>query len=88
MIRKYVLIIERRNDGQQKYVFASSSLSEVREYIDHKYRGSKRITPSVLELFKELIIDKYYYIIKRTANLQNDYILRIKAVDLNEEEEN
>ncbi len=87
MVRKYVLSVEKLDaEEDPSFVYVSSDLSKVRDYIKRKYRNAKRICVSKDELFKGHIIDKYYYKLKRTLWSQTRMILCIQCVDLDEDE--
>lgn len=86
MVRKYVLSVEKLDTGEDpSFVYVSSDLSDVRDYIRRKYHGAERVDVGKDELFKEHVIDKYYYRLKRTAWLHTRMILRIMCVNLNDD---
>lgn len=85
-MKKYVLSIEKSN-GEKKFIYSDSNIEEIRKYINLKYRGVKKIYPTTSELFKENVIDKYYYILHRTKDVQERFILRITVVELKDDYE-
>jgi hypothetical protein len=86
-MKKYLLSIEKPNELEKKFVFADSDIDEVRRYIDMKYHGAKKIYPTADELFKEKVVDKYSYIIQRTYDIQDMFILRITVADIKDYDE-
>jgi hypothetical protein len=86
-MKKYLLSIEKPNELEKKFVFADSDIDEVRRYIDMKYHGAKKIYPTADELFKEKVVDKYSYIIQRTYDIQDRFILRITVADIKDYDE-
>lgn len=86
-MKKYVLSIEKPNELDKKFVFADSDINKVRYYIDMKYHGAKKIYPTADELFKEKVVDKYSYIIQRTYDIQDVFILRITVADIKDYDE-
>ena len=86
-MKKYVLSIEKPNELEKKFVFADSDIDEVRRYIDMKYHGAKKIYPTTEELFKEKVVDKYSYIMQRTYDIQDMFILRITVTDIKDYDE-
>lgn len=85
-MKKYVLSVENPQ-GEKKFVYSDSNLDELRHYIEMKYHGAKKIYPTAEELFKDKIIDKYYYVLHRTFDIQAKFILRISIVDLKDDYE-
>ena len=85
-MKKYVLSVEN-TQGEKKFVYSDSNLDEIRHYIEMKYHGAKKIYPTAEELFKDKIIDKYSYIMNRTFDIQEKFILRISIVDLKDDYE-
>ena len=85
-MKKYVLSVENPQ-GEKKFVYSDSNLDEIRHYIEMKYHGAKKIYPTAEELFKDKIIDKYSYIMNRTFDIQEKFILRISIVDLKDDYE-
>lgn len=85
-MKKYVLSVENPQ-GDKKFVYSDSNLDEIRHYIEMKYHGAKKIYPKTDELFKDKVIDKYSYILHRTFDIQDQFILRISIVDLKDDYE-
>lgn len=85
-MKKYVLSVEN-SQGEKKFVYSDSHIDIIRDYIDMKYHGAKKIYPTSDELFKDKVVDKYSYILNRTLDIQEKFILRITVINLNNDYE-
>lgn len=84
MEKKYVVSVDQLGK-KRKYVFASSSLNECRDYVSRKYRGCRLMTRKTDAESDEYLIEKYVQVFKRTLNDKILIIIRIKEFYLDDE---
>ena len=77
MEKKYVVSIDQLGK-RRKYVYASSSLSQCRDYVQRKYRGCRLTRKSDIENDEDLV-EKYVQVFNRTIREKIIIIIRIKG---------